>query len=110
MSNTTRSRNRRAQALALPDQTVTLLSFGAAIIFVVYIALVIFTITLATMQTSLAAQVRQTEGAISQLETTYYAAIAKQNENSPASIGLVRPSVVQYAVAKPAAGISFAGN
>jgi hypothetical protein len=102
-----------ARALALPvmpDRTIAFLSIAAAAIFTLYIVLVIVTITFATVQTSLASRVRDTEGAIAQLETTYYASISKQNASSPASVGLVAPAVVQYAVAKPAQGISFAGK
>ncbi|MGE5540980.1 MAG: hypothetical protein ACM3TU_01705 [Bacillota bacterium] len=112
MSNRTHSRG-RSQALvipSMPDQTIATLMYLAGAIFAIYIVLVIVTISLATMQTSLAAQVRSREGAIAQLERDYYAAIAKQNETSPASVGLVHPAVVQYAVAKPAQGLTFAGN
>lgn len=103
----------RARALALPDmpdRTVAFLSFSAAAIFALYLVLVIATIALATVQTSLAQQVRETEGRIAQLETTYYADIARQNASSPASVGLVAPADVEYATQKPARGLSFAGN
>lgn len=103
----------RSRALALPDmpdRTVAFLSLSAALIFALYLVLVIVTVTFAAMQTTLAVQVRDTEGNISDLETTYYADIAKQNEMTPSSIGLVAPADVEYAVEKPARGLSFAGN
>ncbi len=94
----------------MPDRTITVLSFTAAAIFALYIVLVIVTITFATVQTSLASSVRSTEGSIAQLETTYYASITKDNASSPASAGLVAPVDVEYAVAKPAQGLSFVGR
>lgn len=109
MSNRTYAHS-RSQAIAMPDQTIAVLIFLAGTLFAVYIALVIFTISLATVQTSLAAEVRTREGSIAELERSYYAAIAKQNGTSPASAGLVHPAVVEYAVAKPAQGLTFAGN
>jgi hypothetical protein len=110
MSNRIPARRKNARALAMPDQTGFFLMVGAGVIFSLYIALVIITITLATWQTSLAAEVRETEGSITTLETTYYEALARQNAESPAAVGLVHPTVVEYAVARESAGISFAGN
>lgn len=94
----------------MPDRTVMMLSFAAGIIFFMYIVMVIVTVTFATVQTGLAAAVRTTEGEIAQLETTYYAAIAQQNAATPASIGLVAPESVTYAIAKPTSGLSYAGQ
>jgi hypothetical protein len=94
----------------MPDRTITVLSLAAGLIFITYIVLVIVTITFATIQTSLAASVRDTEGALSALETTYYASLAREDASTPASAGLVAPTVVEYAIAKPAPGISFAGK
>ena len=110
MPKTTRSRRPRAVVIAMPDRTVHFLILTAGAIFTLYVGLVIFTITLATMQTSLAAQVRETEGTIATLETTYYAAVARENQASPASVGLVAPTSVAYATEKPGEGISFARN
>ncbi|MDB5195361.1 MAG: hypothetical protein JWO84_545 [Parcubacteria group bacterium] len=94
----------------MPDRTIGFLSIAAGLIFSTYIVLVIVTIFFATVQTSLAAEVRTTEGSIATLETTYYASLARENASTPASAGLVAPSVVEYAIAKPAQGISFAGK
>ncbi len=118
MSNSTKStgrtqRSRGTRTLAIPempDRTVTFLSIAAGIIFATYIVLVVVTVVFATMQTSLASSVRSTQGSISELETTYYASIAKENTNTPASAGLVAPAVVEYALSKPAQGISFVGK
>jgi len=110
MSNRKNSRARTLALPVMPDRTITFLTLGAGLLFAVYLAFVIMTVVFATMQTSLAVDVRDAEGSISTLETTYYAAIAKQNASSPSSIGLVQPQDVKYAVAKPASGLSFAGN
>lgn len=94
----------------MPDRTITFLSFAAGTIFVTYIVLVIVTITFATVQTALALSVRETEGSISKLESTYYAEVARGNATSPAASGLTAPVVVEYAVAKKAQGLSFVGK
>ncbi|MDB5189597.1 MAG: hypothetical protein JWL82_554 [Parcubacteria group bacterium] len=109
MRSKAKKRQSRGASLAMPDRTITMLSFLAAGIFFVYLVLVIITVSYATMQTSLAAEARTTEGAIAQLETTYYSAISKGSASTPSSAGLVAPVVVEYAVAK-APGLSFAGR
>lgn len=110
MPKKTTSRSRVTLALSMPDRTVQFLMVASGAIFTLYIGLVIFTITLATMQTSLAAQVRETEGSIAALESTYYEAVARENQASPASAGLVAPTSVVYATAQKGEGISFARN
>ncbi len=112
MPNRTPMRRTRknARAHALPDRTVYFLLLMSGALFTVYVGLVIFTITLATVQTSLAAEVRETEGTIASLETNYYAAVAVENEAQPASVGLVAPTSVVYATEKLGEGISFARN
>lgn len=94
----------------MPDRTVTFLSVSAGALFTVYILFVVLTIVFATRQTDLSMQLRDTEGRISELEMSYYAQVAKDNASSPASIGLVQPTEVEYAVAKPASDLSFAGK
>lgn len=94
----------------MPDRTITVLALTAGALFTVYLVLVIVTVSLATVQTALAADVRVTEGAIASQEATYFDAIAKQNTGTPASAGLVAPVAVEYASAKTAPGISFVGR
>ena len=110
MSNRTRSsRSARATLIpAMPDRTVSFLMLTAGAIFALYVVLVIVTITFAAAQTSLAAEVRTTEGTIAGLESSYYERLAAQSAESPSSIGLVKPAEVQYAVAQPAASLTFA--
>ena len=110
MSNRTARRATGSLVLAMPDRTVHFLLLSAGAIFTLYVGIVIFTITLATMQTSLAAQVRETEGTIASLETTYYAAVARDSQSSPEHAGLVAPTSVAYATEKTGEGISFARN
>lgn len=111
MSN--RRRTSRAFALTLPvmpDRTVAFLTYTAGALFTVYIAFVVVTISLATMQTGLAAEVRETEGTIAQLETSYYTSISRENAATPASAGLVAPAAVLYATARTNDGLSLAGR
>lgn len=110
MPNRTVRRSKGGLVLAMPDRTVHFLLLTAGALFTLYVGVVIFTITLATMQTSLAAQVRETEGSIALLETTYYAAVARESLSSPVSAGLVAPTSVVYAAEKTGEGISFARN
>ena len=100
---------RRGKALALPtmpDRSITMLLYLFGFLTVTYVTLVIVTVCYATWQTSLAAMVRDTEGSITAIETTYYATIARQHAASPESIGLVAPAHVEYATA-PVAGLSL---
>jgi len=110
MSNRSRTRVRTLSLPVMPDRTITFLTIAAGALFALYVMLVITTIAFATTQTSLAVQVRETEGKISALETTYYASVARDNASTPASLGLVHPTEVEYAVAKPASGLSFVGK
>jgi hypothetical protein len=94
----------------MPDRTIAILSWTAGALFLAYLVLVIATVSLAAMQTSLAAEVRSTEGGIAELESTYYATLARENASTPSSVGLVAPASVAYATAKPAQSLTFAGN
>ena len=93
----------------MPDQTVLLLTWTAGALFALYLVFVIITVVFATMQTSLAVRVQEAQSQISGLESTYYADLARENATTPASIGLVQPEEVKYAVARPTR-VSFAGN
>jgi hypothetical protein len=92
----------------MPDRTVSFLIFTACGIFAIYLVMVVVTVSYAAMQTTLAADVRATEGEIATLEATYYDSIAYQNAGSPAEAGLVRPVAVLYATEQPTTGLSFA--
>jgi len=112
MSNSSRKTGSRGKgAIAfpvMPDKTITVLSLLASFIAIVYVVLVIVTVSLATWQTSLASGVRETEGSIATLETTYYASISVLNATNPHAVGYVSPSDVRYAEARPPAGLSLA--
>lgn len=111
MSNRTRTSRSRARTFAIPvmpDRTVTFLMLAAGALFVIYLVMVVVTVSFAAVQTTLAADVRTTEGSIATLEATYYDAIANQNAASPTELGLVAPAQVLYATQKPASGLSFA--
>lgn len=97
-----------ALAIAMPDQTAQALSYVAGILFVFYLGFVITTITLATLQTTLSAEVRETEGLIAELERTYYDALAREHMTHPSDVGLTTPTVVEYAVERSSPSVTFA--
>jgi hypothetical protein len=81
----------------MPDRTVSFLSIAVGALVIAYLALVTATVSLAAWRTDLAAEVRDTEGAIATLEHDYYAAIERVGAISPSSLGLVKPVGVTYA-------------
>ena len=93
-----------------PDSTVSLLSYIAMVLFGVYVCCVVLTVYYATLQTELVATIRDTEGGITQLERTYYDGVQLVSSTNPLQEGYVRPTEVQYAQAKPPAGLTFAGR
>ena len=112
MSNRKRPLGAQVRALArggMPDKTVQLLFWAAGSIGFVYVTLVIVTVYFATWQTALAASVRETEGTITLLETTYYSSVAQLSSTNPMTLGYVIPTEVQYAEAR-ANGLSYARN
>jgi cytochrome oxidase assembly protein ShyY1 len=92
----------------MPDQTIRVLSLGAAGIGMLYVALVITTVVLATWQTSLVARVHETEGNIAALEATYYASVSELNATNPIGEGYVAPTEVHYTEARPTVGLTLA--
>jgi hypothetical protein len=94
----------------MPDKTVSNLSYTASGLFIVYVFFMIATVYFATLQTSLAASVRETEGGITQLEKSYYDGVAVVSSANPHGAGYVTPSDVRYAEARTSTGLTFAGN
>lgn len=83
--------------LSMPDRTISVLSILASLTVCAYVALVIVTVTFATMQTELALSVRTTESEISQLETRYYNQVGMISATDPHSMNLGKPARVTYA-------------
>ena len=81
----------------MPDRTISLLSYVAGALVCAYVALVVVTVTYATVQTDLALSVRDTESAISTVETDYYAQVSRLSATDPSSMQLQKPRVVSYA-------------
>lgn len=104
-----RSRSATLALPEMPDRTILVLTWTASTLFALYLMFVIITVVFATMQTTLAVKVQETQSSISSLESTYYADLARENSMTPAQIGLVQPSEVKYATERPTA-VSFAGN
>ena len=99
----------RAKGLA-PESTVSLLFYVASALFAGYVCCVILTVYYATLQTSLVATVRDTEGSITILERTYYDGVQAVSSTNPLGQGYVRPSDVHYAQEKKTSGLTFAGR
>ncbi len=91
----------------MPDRTISILGYSALALVGAYLALVIVTVSLATYQTDLAVLVHETEGDIGELETQYYAMVEQVDDTNPASVGLVKPSKVTYAVKAAAPSLSL---
>ena len=94
----------------MSDRLIPILGAGAGLLFGVYLALVIATISFATLQTQGIAQIRETEGSIATLEADYYEAIARINRTDPSAFGLSQPVAVRYVAAVQATTVTFAGR
>ncbi len=90
----------------MPDRTISFLSYTALGLVFVYLFLMVATVTLATWRTDLAGSVRDTEYAISMLESEYYAAIENIGNIDPSAIGLVKPVAVTYVAMTLPPGLS----
>ncbi len=82
----------------MPDRTISVLAASCGALIALYIGLVVTTVSYAAWQTDLAAAMRNTDANIASLESQYYAQVARLDSVDPASIGLVTPSSVKYAV------------
>lgn len=90
----------------MPDRTISILGWSCAALGAAYLTLVIVTVSMAAWQTELAVSVHETEGDIAELESRYYDAVALIDTADPASLGLVAPANVTYAVKAPAPSLS----
>lgn len=92
--------------LFMPDRTISVLSVLAATGMCAYVALIVITVTFATMQTELALSVRTTESNISMLETHYYNQVGTISNTDPRSMNLGKPARVTYAPLAEAPSLS----
>ncbi|MEK9184126.1 MAG: hypothetical protein AAB892_00120 [Patescibacteria group bacterium] len=81
----------------MPDRTISILGATLSALIFSYLALMVFTVSLAAWRTDLASEVRDTENAIALLEHDYYEAIERIGRTNPASLGLGKPAAVTYA-------------
>lgn len=81
----------------MPDRTISFLSYVAGALLCSYIALVVVTVTYAAIQTDLALTMRDTESAISMVETEYYAQVSQLSATDPSTMQLGKPRMVTYA-------------
>ncbi|HYF29380.1 MAG TPA: hypothetical protein VEA36_03390 [Candidatus Paceibacterota bacterium] len=81
----------------MPDRTISILSLALGILVFAYLSLMVVTVSLAAWRTDLAAEVRDTEVRIAQLEQRYYDEIERIGATDPAVVGLAKPSRVTYA-------------
>lgn len=91
----------------MPDRTISVLSASAGALVLLYLALVVTTVTFAAMRTDLAASVRDTESRIASLETRYYAQVGVLSATDPASMDLHKPVAVHYATLQSAPTLSL---
>ncbi|HEX5774823.1 MAG TPA: hypothetical protein VFY28_02590 [Candidatus Paceibacterota bacterium] len=90
----------------MPDRTISILSYAASGLVIVYVGLVIATVSFAAWRTDLAEAVRDTENRVSVLEREYYDTVERIGRTDPASLGLVKPRAVTYAAMAVPAGLS----
>ncbi len=91
----------------MPDRALTILGASVAVLVSTYVALVVVTITFATMQTDLALTVRNTESTIGALEATYYQKVGVLSATDPSSMNLHKPVAVRYATKVTAPSLSL---
>jgi len=95
----------------MPSRTIPFLSVSVALLFMVYLGLVVTTVLFATWQTQAASSISDAEAAIGSLEERYYAQVGSLDSTNPYSLGFVQPAHVEYvAAANLPTGLSFAGN
>ena len=98
-----------AQTKALaPASTVSLLSYVAISLFLVYVVCVVLTVYYATLQTEMVATIQNGESGITDLERSYYDGVSAVSSSNPLVQGYVRPSDVHYEQARKAPGLTFA--
>ncbi len=91
----------------MPDRALTILGASVAVLISTYVALVVVTITFATMQTELALTVRNAESAIGVLESSYYQKVGVLSATEPSSMNLHKPVAVRYATMVTAPSLSL---
>ncbi len=94
----------------MSDRLIPLLGASALLLATVYLGLVVTTISFATWQTQGVAQIRETEGAIADLEAKYYESIARINSTDPSTYGLGAPVAVRYVAEVTGSTVTFAGR
>lgn len=104
------TRHSTRAGIAMPDKTILFLSYSAGALFVIYIACVLVTVYYATLQTTLGATMRDTEGSITSLEQKYYQGVASISGSDPKGAGYVTPTDVVYSEVRTSSGLTFAGK
>lgn len=94
-----------------PDRIVPTLGILCGFLTISYIALIVTTIFFASVQSQSVDALRNTEGMIGNLESSYYSTINKDTSIDPSSLGFVSPTDVQYVAAvSNASNLTYAGN
>jgi hypothetical protein len=96
----------------MPDRLIPGLSLSCGALTVLYVSLVVTTIFFASWQTEAMSSVRNAESQIGNLEANYYTAMNQASTLTPATLGFVTPTQVEYvpAVTNTSANLTFAGN
>ncbi len=96
--------------MILPSRTLMVLSIACAVVFSVYVLLVLTTVYFASYKTELATDIRAQEARMVTLETEYYAAVGRLTASDPETHGFVSPTQVRYVSAGGAPVFTRAGE
>jgi hypothetical protein len=93
----------------MPSHILTYLKATFGVIGGAYLALVIFTMYLASTQMALASSIGDTEAAIGRLEASYYTKVSAIDATDPSTLGFVMPAQKLYARAESGPVLTKAG-
>lgn len=91
-----------------PRRLIPILALFCAIVFVVYVALILATIVFASSETRASSAVRSAEDRIATMETKYYAAIGGISSADVSARGFRQPVKAEYVAAAGAPAVSLA--
>jgi hypothetical protein len=96
----------------MSDRIIPALSISCGALTLMYMVLMVMTISFATWQTESVNSVRSAESAIGTLEANYYTAMNHASSLNPATLGYVAPTQVEYVAeaTSNSSNLTFAGN
>ncbi len=94
--------------MTFPTKSLSYLTLVCAVVFAVYVVLMVGALYFASSATELSSATRLKEADVVALEIKYYAAISELTKTDPAVFGYVTPTVVVYVEALGAPALSRA--